>query len=417
MMSAETTAANDPGPARRVAITGLGVVSAVGAGVERCLERLLEGDPPYTALDGRWGDPGRLGAPVGELDSSRWIAPRRLRRMNQLSRTAVVAAMQALEQSGLEPSASTGVVIGTGLGALEDTCQFIRQIQDDDPSQASPALFPTTVMNVAASQISMALGLQGYNTTVNHKEISGELALLVAVEALRVGRADGLLCGGVDELTGPVHHGYRRLGGLAAGRNRPYAVERDGVVLGEGAAVMMLEAMAEARGRGADVLAEVAGVAATGGDRPMVAWGPGPEQGRVAGPALEAAVAALQGALEQSEMTPRDIDLVVGSGSGSPDLDRLDGEAIAAVFGDRAVPVTSPHGTLGTWMASGALRLVSAVAMLRRQEIYPTVMDGAPDPALRLPGLVTRRQPARLRAVLVCGHASGGGSAAAVLVA
>jgi 3-oxoacyl-[acyl-carrier-protein] synthase II len=402
----------------RIAITGIGVVSPAGVGVDECFDVLAGGRDLLADLDQSWAAPPfNLGAPVGPFDARQWIPPRRLRRMNRLSQLAVVAAYQAARQAGIEPGAArpgTGVVMGTGLGALAETVAFIEQLQGEDPSLANPGLFPSTVMNVAASQISMELGLQGYNTTVNHKEISAELALLLAVDALRLERAEAVLVGAVDELSEPVHHGYRRLGALARGRPRPYRAGRDGLTLGEGAAVVVLEPLAGARARGA-ALVELAGISAAGGTRPLVGWGPAPEQGRTAGPALEAGVSAVRGALSAAGVGPGEVDLVVGSGCGSPDLDRLDAQVVAAVFG-RPVPLTSPHGALGTWMGSGALRLVAAVESIRRATIFPTVTGGDPDPAVPAPGLVTTARQEELRTVLVCGHATGGGSAAAVLV-
>jgi 3-oxoacyl-(acyl-carrier-protein) synthase len=331
---------------------------------------------------------------------------------------AVVAALEAVRDTGLTPTPSTGAVIGTGLGALADTVSFIEQILQGDPAQANPGLFPATVMNVAASQISMELGLTGFNTTINHKEISGELVLLLAFDVLRLGRADGLLCGGVDELTRPVFHGYRRFGALASGRPRPYRSGRAGMVLGEGAAVLLLEPLEVARERGAEVLAEVAGASAMGGERPLVGWGPAGEQGRVVGPALEAGVAAVEGALAEAGLSAGDVDLVIGSGNGSRDLDRLEAEVLARVFEGRAVPLTSPHGALGSWMAAGALRLALGVEVLRSGRVFPTATRGDPDPQVVVPGLHTagREPPPRPSVVLVCGHATGGGSSAVVLV-
>ena len=383
----------------KIAVTGVGVVSAAGVGAGRCFEALCEGRDLLEELP----HDGCFGAPVQHFDPREWVPPRRLRRLNGLSRMAVVAALEAVRETGLTPTPSTGAVIGTGLGALADTVSFIEQLLTDDPAQANPGLFPSTVMNVAASQISMELGLTGFNTTVNHKEISGELALLLAFDALRLGRADGLLCGGVDELTRPVAHGYRRFDGLA---------------LGEGAAVLLLEPVEAARRRGAAVLAEVAAVASVGGVRPLLGWGPAEEQGRVVGPAVEAGVAAVAGAIAQAGLSPQDVDLVIGSGNGSRDLDRLEGEVLTRVFGGRAVPLTSPHGALGSWMAAGALRLALGVEVLRRGEVFPTATRGDPDPQVAVAGLHTpgREPPPRPSVVLVCGHATGGGESAVVLV-
>lgn len=417
-------------------MTGLGLVCATGVDLDACFAALMSGESQLTDVARPWAvPPFELGAAVRDLDARRWILSRNLRRMNRLSRMAVVAAMRALQmahgvqdetahgaaQEAKRSELGIGVVLGTGLGALEDTIEFVSQLVDSDPALANPGLFPTTVMNVAASQISIELGLQGFNTTVNHKEVSGELALLVAVQVLQLGRADGLLCGGVDELSHPVHHGYRRMGGLAAGRPAPYGPSRNGVALGEGAAVLMLEREVQTRARGGSILAHVLGVGSAAGERSLVGWSapdtsaPHAGRGRTASDAsLEAGEFSVRQALEQAGLGPRDVDLVIAPGAGSPELDALDASVLARVFGAEGVPVTSPHGALGTWMASGALRLVLAVEVLRRGQVFPTALEGAVDPLLPL-RLVTRGYEADVDVVLVCGHATGGCSAAAVL--
>ena len=406
----------DPNGDRNIVITGLGVLTAAGQGLAPTMEALREGRTCFSDLNQDWARPPyHQGATVGEFSMGKPIPPRRLRRINRLSRLALAAAYQALQQAGLEGREDVGVVLGTGLGALEETVTFMGQILKEGASAATPGLFPASVMNVAAAQVSMELGLLGYNTTVNHKEVSAELALGVAADAIRLGHADAVLAGGVDELSWPVHHGYRRLHALGCEAPAPYSQGRDGMTLGEGAAAFALEEEQHARRRGAVVLARLAGAGSAGGERPLVSWGPAMEGDRRVGPAVEAGARAMSLALQQAGVTPDAVDLVIGSGCGSPELDRLEAAALGQVFGSRPVPVTTPHGTLGSWMSGGSVRLASALGAMADQQIYPTTGHGEDDPEVALPGLVTAARAGRLETVLICGHATGGASAAVVL--
>jgi 3-oxoacyl-(acyl-carrier-protein) synthase len=400
----------NPGP--RVVITGVGAVSPAGVGAGPLLEALLARRDLISELQEPWAvRPYELGARVAAFNAKDRIPARRLRRLGRISQMAVIAALEAQEQAGLAGASAAGVVIGTGLGALGESMELLGQIQDGDPSAANPSLFPATVMNVAAAHVSMELGLTGYNTTINHKEISTEMALQVAADAIQSGHVEIVMAGGVDELSMPVHHGYRRLGALAHGRPRPYRMGRDGMILGEGACVFVLEERDQALRRGARVIAEVAGTGAASGQRPLTSY-TGREAERSS---IEAGVRALRSALREAGRDPQEIDLIVGCGCGSPALDRLEARVLAEVFGDRPVPVTSPHGGLGTWMAAGGLRVTAAAGALIAGRLFPTVTAGEPDPDVPLPGLVTEARDAVLRSVLVSSHASGGGSAALVL--
>ncbi len=418
MRERTAVAAPEAAERQRIVITGLGVVSPAGVGAGALFDALLAGRSLVGELGTSWASPPhQLGAAIRDVGAKERIPAARLRRMGRLPQLAVVAAHQAQEQAGGAGGdpAATGIVLGTGFGALDETIAFLGQLLAQGPAGANPGLFPASVMNVAAAYASMELGVLGYNTTVNHKEVSAELAVLLAADALRSGRAGRILAGGVDELSEPLHHGYRRLGALASGPARPYRAGRDGVVLGEGSAVLALERLEDARARGGTVLAELAGAGAAGGARPLTSWGPAPEAGRILGPAREAGVAAIRAALAEAELGPEQIDAVIGCGCGSPGLDQLEAEVLREVFGDRAVPLTSPHGALGTFMAAGAHRLATGVLALQRGQLYPTLTAGEPDPEAPVPGLVLEPRAAALRAVLACSHATGGASAALVL--
>ncbi|HEY2744202.1 MAG TPA: beta-ketoacyl synthase N-terminal-like domain-containing protein, partial [Polyangia bacterium] len=240
----------------RFAITALGVVSPVGVGEDAFFAALDAGSIAVTV-----DADGVAAARVGDFGAKQQIAPGSLRRLPRLSQMAIVAGKEALAQAALpyDPT-RIGVVLGTGLGTLEETIAFMRGYLDGGPEAASPLLFPSSVMNAAAGQLALECKLRGVNSTVNHRDASPLSALTMACDLLALGRADALVVGGVDELSAPALAGYRKLGGAS-------------LALGEGAALLIVEREDDAKKRGARVRAWVTGRGERSDDRPRVGWG------------------------------------------------------------------------------------------------------------------------------------------------
>jgi 3-oxoacyl-[acyl-carrier-protein] synthase II len=378
-----------------VVITGFGVVSAVGVGAPRFFQALAGGECAI-ARDGG----GLLAARVGEFGARAQIPAASLRRMPRPAQMLLVAAKEAL--AGASPSADAtriGVVVGTGLGTLDETISFMQGYLESGPEGASPLLFPSSVMNAAAGHLALELKLRGLNTTINHRDLSPLGALLMACDQLELGRADAVLCGAVDELNPPALAGYRALACLAEDAMRPYDQRPSGIAVGEGAAALLLEREADARARGAPILARLAGRGEAGEARARVGWGHG-----VAWPAAVSAVERAAGGGE--------VDLVLGGGNGST-LDTRELAALDGGLGGRAVPVTSILGATGEFMSSGLLRVGAALMALERQLIPPTV--GCQKPTSARVALEAR--PAHIRRALVASCAQGGANAAVVLEA
>ena len=215
----------------RFAITGLGVVSPAGVGEAALFESLAAGRPAEITVDEKHGP----GARVGEFGAKQQIAAASLRRMPRRTPMALVAAKQALAGAAftapLLPE-RIGVVLGTGLGTLDETIDFMNGYIEGGPEAASPLLFPYSVMNAAAGQLAVELKLRGVNSTVNHRDASSLEALGMACDLLELGRADALLVGGVDELSGPARAGYHAFGAVTRSSMRPYDASRDGLTAG-----------------------------------------------------------------------------------------------------------------------------------------------------------------------------------------
>ena len=318
----------------RFAITAVGVVSPIGVGETAFFAALDEGKVAVT-VDGD----GVAAARVGDFEAKKHIAPGSLRRLPRLSQMAIVAGKEALAQAALPYDATRiGVVLGTGLGTLAETIAFMRGYLDGGPEAASPLLFPSSVMNAAAGQLALECKLRGVNSTVNHRDASPLAALTMACDLLALGRADALVVGGVDELSGPALAGYQKLGA------------RD-LSLGEGAAMMIVEREDDAKKRNARVRAWVTGRGERSEDRPRVGWGSAPSWPEAARAVREAA-------------TGRRIDLVVSGANGTA-YDAREAAALDEGLGAR-VPLLRLVPSIGESLSSAAQRLVAAVHIVER---------------------------------------------------
>lgn len=433
-------------------VTGLGMVTPLGStaaafssalrsgtsalGRDRSLSRWLPLELG-TGCDPNKGElpsDGPMLARVGEFGAAAAIETSRRRRMPRLGQLCVVAAQQALgwpawtEAAGQPVPASPavsvlehysreriGVVLGTGLGALDTTLEFTVQYLQQGLGAASPALFPYTVMNTAAALVAMELGLLGPNLTVNHRDLSFAEAVATACELLACGRLDAVLAGGCDELGEWLLHAYARLGMLpASGELLPYDRERQGFCPGEGAVLLLIERAESAEKRGARALARISGIGRAGDDRPRIAW---QRPGQDAQAGLCGAAKAVAESLAMAELAPADLDFISGAGNGTK-LDRLETLALRQALGAAAecIPIASVLGQTGEWMTSAGVRLGAALYALSEQAL-PGTRCSAPDPEAALPGLclAPRPAPSPVRHVLLPTFAQGGGNVCLVL--
>ncbi len=382
-------------------------------------------------------------ARVGDFGAGQAIDASRRRRMPRLAQMTIVAAQQAL---GVSRDSSTqadadavlsfygaeriGVALGTALGALDLTVEFMTQYLASGLASASPASFPYTVLNTPAALVAMELGLRGPNVTVNHRDLSAAEALATACELLACGRADAVLAGGADELSQSLLHAYRRFDCLArsdglAGRQGeridsfsvPYDRMRHGLCPGEGAALFLLERADTAAKRGAQVLARIAGYGRGGDVRPRVGWSSSVADEAAAQSGAHAAISA---ALRTSGLRADQLDCVVGSGNGT-ELDRLESAVLRQALSEDAerVRVVSLLGQSGEWPTSAACRVAQALFALQEQAL-PRCHCPQPDERAALPGLCIQDESqaplsARVERVLVPCFAQGGGSVALML--
>ncbi|GES31715.1 beta-ketoacyl-ACP synthase II [Streptomyces angustmyceticus] len=364
---------------RRVVVTGCGVVSPVGNTTADFWDALLAGRSgvgPVTRFDTS-GLPVRIGGEVTGFDWSGCLTPQEARRSDSFTRYAVVAATEALRDAGLEPPAGVdpyrfAAVIGSGYGAASAIQQQYDVLKGQGPRRVSPYHSVLTAIDHPASLLSIKYGIGGPSCAVSAACATGAVAIGEAAELIRHGRADLVLAGGADDsltavdLAGTANaQALSRRNDDPEGASRPFDRDRDGFVMATGAAVLTLEEAGHAERRGATILAEVAGYAATTDAHHATA----PD------PTGAGAVRAMRGALADAGRAPEDVGQISAHGTGTVLNDRIEAAALREVLGPdhlSRTPVTAVKSMTGHMLgASGAAEAVAAVLSLRDRRIPP----------------------------------------------
>jgi 3-oxoacyl-[acyl-carrier-protein] synthase II len=357
---------------RRVVVTGVGVVAAPGIGVDDLWKGLQE-TPSSTGP--------RL---VSNWDPEPWLPRREHRRLDRFAQFALVATHEAMEQSGgldVDPN-RVAVSVASGIGGLESLEELVHVADENEP-RASPFLIPMMMANAAAAGISIKYGFGGQASTPAVACAAGTQAILDGLRQIQWGYADAAVVGGTEAAaTAAAHEGFRAARALSpSGVARPFDVERDGFVMGEGAGILILEAEEVATARGASVLAELRGGASTADAHHITA--PHPEG--------EGAERAVRLALADAGVTPEDVTYVNAHGTGTELNDRTEGLVIDRVF-QKQPAISSIKGTTGHALgASGSIEAAVLVEAMRRQELPPNVGLTTQDRAIPLDDIV--REP------------------------
>lgn len=392
---------------RRVVITGQGAVTPLGADAAATWQALAAGRCAIAPLQSVPREGLRAGnaAEVRDFDPLRHFDEKRLALLDRVSQFALVAAREAVAQAGLEfrtsgMGARAGCIIGTGAGGELTHDAASRRLY----AEGNPRLHPLTIVramyNAPASQISMEFGLTGPAFAVSSACASSNHALAQALGAIRSGQADIMLSGGTEAcLSQGTLRAWEAMRVLSDDTCRPFCKQRRGLVLGEGAAVFVLEEYAHARARGAPILAEFAGA------------GMSSDAGDIVFPKVEGAASAMRNALADAGLAAQDIGYINAHGTGTPANDPTETQAIHAVFGAHARQLLvsstkSMHGhALG---AAGALELIAVIGALRAGVIPPTANFIDPDPACDLDYVPNTARRRHIDAALSNSFAFGG---------
>jgi 3-oxoacyl-[acyl-carrier-protein] synthase II len=401
-----------------VVITGVGVVSPIGSSTAAFAEALFAGTSgvgPVTRFDAS-RHRCRLAAEVDEEELGAAAGPytHEIQRMDRFVRFALVASRHAVAAAGLfngdGPPAGGGVFMGVGMGGLPHIEDGVLRQESRGPRKTLPYLIPSLIPNMAAGMVSLEVGFRGPQYTFTSACSSGSQALGEAMWALRSGRLDWALAGGTEAVITPItFSGFQAMRALstrfeAGATPRPFDRRRDGMVVGEGAAIFVLEERRRAEERGAPVLGELMGYATLSGG------------GGLALRCSDTSARSMAAALADAELGAGEIDGLFAQAPGMVHDDR-ELAAIRQVFLDAGAspPVTSPEGHLGhTFGASGPLNLAAALAAFERQEMPPTLHLDEPEPGFEEIDLVRRRRSASLTTCLVNSFGFGGVNASLI---
>jgi beta-ketoacyl-acyl-carrier-protein synthase II len=416
---------------RDVVVTGLGLETPAGRGVTDAWQGALAGKgtaAPHEGLLGA-GTPVTLACQVPAFDADAELGRGSSRRLDRFTHLALLAAREAVRHAGLADADGddperivatdpdrVGVLLGSGIGGAETWQEEYPRYLDKGPGRTSPMFVPKMLSNTAAGTVAIRTGARGPNLTVNTACAAGASAIHVARDLIRSGAADVVLAGGVEAgITGLAVSAFAQMGALsrnpdAATASRPFDVDRDGFVMGEGAGVLVLESAAHAARRGAEVLAHVAGAGASADAHHATAP---PEDGG-------GAVLAIRRAVEDAGIDPATLGHVNAHGTSTPLNDVAEARALRAALGDHLdrIAVTSTKGVTGHLLgAAGAVEAAFSVLALREGLVPPTAGLAQQDPEIDLDVVQGAPREVPLEAVLTTSMGFGGQNAALVLTA
>ncbi len=372
--------------AKRVVVTGMGVITSLGHTLEDYWQNLLAGKNgigKITLFDTTLYDT-KFAGEITDFDPTQYIDRKEARRMDRFTHFAVIAAQRAVQDSGIDfdlvDRDQFGVIVSCGIGGMniyEKECQVLLE---RGPSRVSPFLIPMLIADIAPGYISIQHNLRGPNYATTSACASAAHAIGEAFNHIRYGRSIGFLAGGCEA---PICKmgvaGFSAMKALST-RNeepekasRPFELNRDGFVMGEGGAVLLLEELEHAKARNAKVYAEITGVGYTADAYHITAPVPGGD----------GAVRAMQQAMKDANIEPNAVDYINAHGTSTPHNDKTETEAIKKTFGEHAykLAVSSTKSMIGHLLgASGAAEAVASILSIIHNEIHPTINYEEPDP-------------------------------------
>ncbi|HEY4640102.1 MAG TPA: beta-ketoacyl synthase N-terminal-like domain-containing protein [Thermoanaerobaculia bacterium] len=366
----------------RIAISGIGIIAPDAIGLDAFRALLAS---------------GRTATRVVDFKPRDFIHPMKMRRMNALSRFGVAAAKLALADAGLDPGRNTGVALGTAFGPVQTSVDYMQEYVEKGAALAPPQLFAESVANAPGSHIAIESDFRGFNVTITQRESSALAAAMYACSQLVKGSVDAALTGGVEEASEMTVSVLERVGALSRLPARPFDRARDGMSIGEGGAVLLLQP------RAAKSYAFFSGFGIARDTTASISdWGD--DHGAV--------VTAMRAAIDDAEIAIGDVDAIYASANGSVRGDAVEGRAIETLFGERMPPVVATKGIFGEYAAGGALHLVSAIVAIDEQTLHASTGFESGD--FRFTPNRERRDCV-LRHVLVNSVSAGGGIVCGVL--
>jgi 3-oxoacyl-[acyl-carrier-protein] synthase II len=366
---------------RRVAVTGMGMVTPIGVGKDSFGRALFQGDcgiGEIASFDTSCF-PSHLGAEIKAFSPRDFISIKNLRRMDRLSQMVVASTRLALDDAAVSVTPVNrdriGMILGSAFGPTDIKIHCAHILFTEGPGMINPILVPNAVMNAPAAHAAIELGFRGVNTTVNHQAASAETALIYAAMEIQKGAADIILAGGADILSSfffetlVVYRAVSPADGNTEGA-RPFDKLRNGPVAGEGCAIVCLELLEHAQRRGVVPYCEMAGWGMSSAPAKPTDW-PVNAKG---------VVLAMNRALKAADLAPKEIDMILAAGNGGKNPDEIESDGLLNIFGTKegGSVVTSIKGALGESFSSGGIQAAVLALSIKEGKISPTLGLSAP---------------------------------------
>jgi len=408
---------------RRVVVTGVGLITPLGTGTDASWNNLIAGKSGIRRISQfdaqATGMPCTIAGEVPDFEVGDYINRKDARKMDRFIQFGVAASILALKQSGLVIDDSNaervGVAVGSGIGGLGNIEKTMRAYEAGGARKISPFFIPQTIINMASGWISMTSGAKGPNVATVTACATGTHAIGDAFEIIASGKADAMIAGGTESCICELG-----VGGFAASRalsrrndeperaSRPWDVDRDGFVMGEGAGILVLESLETAQARGANILAEVIGYGMSGDAYHMTSPSPGGEGG----------ARCMQAALKRAGIGTEDVDYINAHGTSTPAGDVAETQGIKSVFGSHAsqLMVSSSKSMTGHLLgAAGGIEAAFSVLAVHNGVVPPTINLDNPDPECDLDYVPNQARDVDIK-IAVSNSFGFGGTNASVIV-
>jgi len=392
----------------------MGVLTPLGLDIDTTWEGMIAGRSgiDYITHFDADGFETRFAGEVKGFDATEYVGRKEARRMDRFSQLAVAASLQAVQGAGLEIGngnrENVGVLVGSGIGGLITISEQVRVLAERGPDRVSPFTVPMMIADMASAQVSISLGARGPNFCPTSACSSGSDAVGTAYEIIKRGDAEAMLAGGSEAIITPIGVAGFNANRALSTRNdapqqasRPFDAGRDGFVVGEGAAILVLEDLAVAQERGAPILAEITG------------YGASSDGVHITQPAEDGdgAARAMRMALRKAGLAPSDIGYINAHGTSTPLNDKVETMAIKTVFGEHAyrIPISSTKSMVGHLLgAAGAVEGVVCIKAIETGLIPPTINYTTPDPECDLDYVPNQVREARVSSALTNSFGFGG---------
>ncbi|MGD9651025.1 MAG: beta-ketoacyl-ACP synthase II [Candidatus Dadabacteria bacterium] len=403
---------------RRVAVTGIGLVTPVGIGNDATWQAVCEGRSGVHRVTKF--DPTehktQIAAEINGFDPELYMNAKEARKTDTFIQYAVTAAKFALEDSGLEIteelSPRMGTIIGSGIGGMETYVNTVLMMNEKGPGRLSPFFITNIINNMAAGYVSIFFNAKGPNCCTTTACAASAHAIGYAAQAIRNGEADAMFAGGTEAPVIPLTFaGFNAMRALSTRNDepskasRPFDKERDGFIIGEGSGMLILEELESAKKRGARIYAEIVG------------YGMSSDASHITAPSLDGPERCMKAALHDGEANPDEIDYINAHGTSTPLNDANETNAIKQVFGERAykIPVSSTKSMTGHLLgAAGAVEAAFSVLALEHGILPPTINYEFPDPECDLDYVPNQAREAGIRTVLSNSFGFGGTNASLI---